>query len=179
MRPIRRAWPAVCGCLLVLAVLGSGIASGAGTGARAFTGVRLFDGTGRVVHNATLVVRDGRIVAAGTGVAVPKDAERVDLASRFVMPGLVSAHGHVGETKGLRSGPELYSRENVLDQLGLYARYGVTTVTSLGDDREEGFRVRDEQDVPALDRARLYVAGPVVDATTQDAARPRSDESPR
>ena len=59
----------------------------------------------------------------------------------------------------------------MLDQLGLYARYGVTTVTSLGDDREEGFRVRDEQDVPTLDRARLHVAGPVVDATTQDAAR--------
>ena len=171
MRPIRRAWPAVSACALALVVLGSGIASGGGTGARAFTGVRLFDGTGRVVDNATLVVRDGRIVAAGAGLAVPKDAERVDLPGRFVMPGLVSAHGHVGATKGLRSGPELYSRENVLDQLGLYARYGVTTVTSLGDDREEGFRVRDEQDVPTLDRARLHVAGPVVDATTPDAAR--------
>ena len=31
--------------------------------------------------------------------------------------------------------------------------------------------MRDEQDVAALDRARLYVAGPVVDATTPEAAR--------
>ena len=59
----------------------------------------------------------------------------------------------------------------MLDQLGLYARYGVTTVVSLGDDREEGFRVRDEQEAPSLDRARLYVAGPMVDATTPEAAR--------
>ena len=54
--------------------------------------------------------------------------------------------------------PELYTRQNVLDQLSLYARYGVTTVVSLGDDREEGFRVRDEHDTPSLDRSRLYVA---------------------
>jgi len=157
--------------VLGLLAFGGGAARGAGGSTRAFTGARIFDGAGKLTENATLVVREGRIVAVGTGVAVPKDAERVDLAGRFVMPGLVSAHGHVGATKGLRSGPELYSRENVLDQLRLYARYGVTSVTSLGDDREEGFRVRDEQDVPTLDRARLHVAGPVVDATTPEAAR--------
>jgi imidazolonepropionase-like amidohydrolase len=137
---------------------------------RAFTGARVFDGSGRVLENASLVVRDGRITAIGS-VALPPDAERVDLASRFVMPGLVSAHGHVGATVGLKSGPELYSRQNVLDQLALYARYGVTSVTSLGDDREAGFRVRDEQAVASLDRARLHVAGTVVDATTPEAAR--------
>ena len=137
---------------------------------RAFTGARIFDGSGRVLENASLIVRQGRIVAVGS-VALPADAERIDLGGRFVMPGLVSAHGHVGATKGLQSGPELYSRENVLDQLRLYARYGVTSVTSLGDDREAGFRVRDEQDVASLDRARLHVAGAVVDATTPEAAR--------
>ena len=131
---------------------------------------RIFDGSGRVLDNASLIVREGRIVAVGS-VAAPEGSVRIDLGGRFVMPGLVSAHGHVGATKGLKSGPELYSRQNVLDQLGLYARYGVTSVTSLGDDREEGFQVRDEQDVASLKRARLHVAGPVVDATTPDAAR--------
>jgi imidazolonepropionase-like amidohydrolase len=124
-----------------------------------------------MVEDATLVVRDGRVVAAGAAVPVPPDAERIDLAGRFVMPGLVNAHGHVGATRGLRSGPELYTRQNVLDQLRLYARYGVTTVVSLGDDGDEGFRVRDEQELASLERARLYVAGPVVDATTPEAAR--------
>jgi imidazolonepropionase-like amidohydrolase len=138
---------------------------------RAFTHAWVFDGSGRTLDDATLVVRDGRVAAVGSGLAAPEDAERIDLAGRFVMPGLVSAHGHVGATRGLRSGPELYSRENVLEQLRLYARYGVTTVVSLGDDRDEGFRVRDEQETPALDRARLHLAGPVVDATTPEAAR--------
>ena len=150
--------------------VGGGTAAAAEPRVRAFTGARVFDGSGRVLERASLLVREGRIVAVGS-VAVPADAERVDLAGRFVMPGLVSAHGHVGATKGLRSGPEFYSRENVLDQLGLYARYGVTSVTSLGDDRAEGFKLRDEQDVATLDRARLHVAGRVVDATTPEAAR--------
>jgi len=159
--------------ILVILTAAAGARGGLADPARvqAFTGARLFDGSGRTIENATLVVRGGRIVAAGAGADVPARAERVDLAGRFVMPGLVNAHGHVGATRGLRSGPELYSRQNVLDQLRLYARYGVTTVVSLGDDRDEGFRVRDEQETPSLDRARLYVAGPVVDATTPEAAR--------
>jgi imidazolonepropionase-like amidohydrolase len=141
---------------------------------KAFVGGRLFDGTGRpVVADAVLVVKDGRVLSVGSArdVRIPPGAERVDLASRFLIPGLVSAHGHVGETRGLRSGPELYDRENVLAQLRLYARYGVTTVASLGGDRDEGFALRDEQETSALDRTRLYVAGPVVDAATPEAAR--------
>jgi imidazolonepropionase-like amidohydrolase len=137
---------------------------------RAFVGARLWDGSGRpAVDGAVIVVRSGRIESVGG--AVPRDAERVDLRGRFVMPGLVNAHGHVGETRGLRSGPELYTRDNVLEQLALYARYGVTTVVSLGGDRDEGFKVRDEQETTALDRARLHVAGRVVDATTPEEAR--------
>jgi imidazolonepropionase-like amidohydrolase len=139
---------------------------------RAFVGARVFDGSGRPpVDRAVLLVENGRVLAVGEDLAVPRGAERIDLAGRFVIPGLVNAHGHVGETRGLESGPDLYSRDNVLAQLRLYARYGVTTVVSLGGDQDAGFRVRDEQSTPLLDRARLYVAGRVVDATTPEAAR--------
>jgi imidazolonepropionase-like amidohydrolase len=150
-------------------------ARGAGSpGVKAFVGARLFDGTGRpAMAHSVLVVKDGRVTAVGLArdVRVPPGAERIDLSGRFVIPGLVNAHGHVGETRGLRSGPEFYDRENVLAQLRLYARYGITTVTSLGGDRDAGFALRDEQDTVALDRARLYVAGPVIDAKTPEAAR--------
>ena len=39
--------------------------------------------------------------------------------------------------------------------------YGVTTVFSLGDDQAAGFELRNEN-TSALDRARLFVAGPVI-----------------
>src|SRR5262245_57240339 len=123
--------------------------AGADASVKAFKGARLLDGTVRpAIPNAVLVVKDGRVVAVGPAgeVSIPPGAGIVDLGGRFVMPGLVNAHGHVGETRGLQSGPELYDRENVLAQLRLYARYGVTTVNSLGGDQEAGFRVRDEQE---------------------------------
>src|SRR5690606_13305876 len=51
------------------------------------------------------------------------------------------------------------------------ARYGITTVVSLGDDREEGVRVRDEQAQDStLNRSRLFVAGPVLNPTTPEDA---------
>jgi imidazolonepropionase-like amidohydrolase len=141
---------------------------------RAFVGATLFDGTGAPpIPNAVLVVRDGRIVSVGPAgeVTIPGDAERVDVSGRFLIPGLVNAHGHIGSADGLRSGPEVNTDENVRGQLALSARYGVTTVVSLGDDREPGFRAREGNDSPDLDRARLFVAGQVITAKTPDEAR--------
>jgi len=128
---------------------------------KAFTGARLINGTDRApVDNATIVVRDGKIVAAGAGVTVPAGAERVALTGKTVIPGLVNAHGHVGNTVGLEQGK--YSAENVQRDLKTYADYGVTTVFSLGDDQAAGIAARDSQKTPSLARARLYVAGPVL-----------------
>src|SRR5262245_32423410 len=130
---------------------------------KAFTGARLIDGTDRApIDNATLLVRDGRVVAAGpaASVTVPGSAQRVSLAGKTVIPGLINTHGHVGNTVGLQQGQ--YSAENVARDLRTYAAYGVTTVFSLGDDQEAGFKIRDAQNVPRLDHARLYVAGPVL-----------------
>lgn len=165
--------------LLVAGALGLAATSVSATGVeratpaaekvQAFVHARVWDGTGRArIDDAALIVRGGRIVAVGPSKAVtlPTGVTPVDLHDRFVTPGLVNAHGHVGETRGLAAGPERYSRENVLDQLRLYARYGVTTVLSLGGDQAEGFRIRGEQNTPNLDRARLYAAGRVVDAKT-------------
>ena len=130
---------------------------------KAFTGARLIDGTDRApVDNATILVRDGKIVAAGpsASVSVPAGAERVSLAGKTVIPGLVNAHGHVGNTVGLEQGK--YSAENVQRDLKTYAAYGVTTVFSLGDDQAAGIAARDSQKTPSLDRARLFLAGPVL-----------------
>jgi len=148
------------------------------TAVKAFVGARLIDGTGRApVSRGTILVRDGRIDAVGPEgeIAVPDGAERLDVSGRTIIPGLVNAHGHVGETRGLEMGPQHYSRENVLAQLALYARYGVTSVASLGGDQETGARLRGPQQGPALDRARLFIAGPVVEATTAGEAMAAAD----
>ena len=136
----------------------------------AFTDVRIFDGTGAdVIEQGVIIVEDGRIQAVGAmnAVDIPDNAERRDFSGKTVTPGFINAHGHAGGIRGLESGH--YSEENLLDQLGLYARYGVTTVVSLGDDETEGFELRDRQQRADLERARLYVAGPVL--APRDAAQ--------
>ena len=134
-------------------------------GLQAFVGARIIDGTGdTTVDDGVLVVRDGRIEAVGArdAVDIPPDAEQIDVTGRTIMPGLINAHGHVN--------PSPYTEESVESQLALYARYGVTTVFSLGGDGPEGMAVRDRQDTSALDRARLFVAGPVVTGDTPEEA---------
>jgi imidazolonepropionase-like amidohydrolase len=129
----------------------------------AFTGARVIDGTDRApIDNATILVRNGRVVGVGpaAGVTVPAGAQRVSLAGKTVIPGLVNAHGHVGNTAGMEQGH--YSAENVTRDLRTYAAYGITTVFSLGDDESAGIAARDGQRTPTLDRARLFVAGPVL-----------------
>jgi imidazolonepropionase-like amidohydrolase len=141
-------------------------------GVKAFTGARVIDGTDRApIDNATIVVREGRVAAVGPAarVTVPDGAQRVALAGKTVIPGLVNAHGHVGNTVGLEQGH--YSADNVLRDLKTYATYGVTTVFSLGDDQAAGFKIRDAQSTPSLDHARLFVAGPVLAPKSPEEAR--------
>jgi len=134
-----------------------------GLGATAYIGAGIWDGTGSAVqHGRALIVRDGRV--EGIVDSVPEGATIVDLAGGTVTPGFINTHGHV-------SG--LWAPEDVRDAAGrirgdlaLYAHYGVTTVLSLGGEPAETFAIRDGQDVPTLNVARVYLAGDVVAGDT-------------
>jgi len=51
---------------------------------------------GPTIANGTIVVRDGKIAAVGANVAVPADAEVIDGKGRFVTPGVIDTHTHLG-----------------------------------------------------------------------------------
>jgi imidazolonepropionase-like amidohydrolase len=48
------------------------------------------------INNGTIVLRDGKIAALGTNVQVPAGATVVDGTGKFVTPGLIDAHSHIG-----------------------------------------------------------------------------------
>lgn len=143
-------------------------------GLMAFTGARVIVGDGETIEGGTMVIRDGRIEAVGSSdtVNVPPDATSVDLTGKTITPGLINAHGHVNNVRGLDADPSYYTEDHVAYQLGLYARYGVTTVVSLGGDGPEGIAVRDREG-PDLTHARLRVAGPVITADSPEQAADR------
>ncbi|MBT5073580.1 MAG: amidohydrolase family protein [Kordiimonadaceae bacterium] len=159
--------------LIILSLLTlSAVTATAGEGTLAFVGARIIDGTAaEPMEDGVVVITDGRIRAVGprSAVTIPGDAKLIDVRGKTIMPGLVNAHGHVGGTIGLEGGH--YNTENLLNQLSLYARYGVTTINSLGGDGEEGFALRNSQYNNDLNRARLFVAGSVVTGDSEQAIR--------
>ncbi len=163
------------GLLTTLLSVSCGIDQGPAT---AFVGATIIDGTGAApIENGVILVRAGRIEAVGPAgsIDLPNDGERVDVSGKTIIPGLINTHGHIGDVVGLQTGQ--YSEENVLRQLALNARYGVTTVNSLGGDREPGIVVRNAQNVATLDRSRLHVAGAVVTGDTPDEAVAMIDDN--
>ena len=169
-----RQWiPALTGLLVLGLAISAGQSGGSGR-VKAFVGARLIDGSGKpAIEKATLIVRDGKVEAVGPSSSVrpPAGAQTVNLAGKTIIPGLVNAHAHLSEAQGPRSGPEFYTEENVMRQLGLYAQYGITTVWSLGGDGDAAVKARDGQDSASLTRARIYFAGPVIVGKTPDEAR--------
>lgn len=150
----------------------------ANEGIIAFVGATIIDGTEAApLSDGVVVISNGRIRSVGqrSEVRVPDDAEVVDVTGKTIMPGLINAHGHVGGTLGLENGH--YTSENLKRQLSLYARYGITTVNSLGGDAEQGFALRDEQFQASLDRARIFVAGTVVTGNSEQAVRDQVNEN--
>jgi imidazolonepropionase-like amidohydrolase len=138
--------------------------------ALALTGARLIDGAGgSPIEPATLLIRDGRVQAAGPAdsVQVPAGAVRVDLAGKTIIPGFINAHAHVNADANSTTP----ARDQLAAQLLLYGQYGITTIVSLGDDGQESVRLRDALARGTHDRARLYVAGPDLVAPSVEEAR--------
>jgi imidazolonepropionase-like amidohydrolase len=104
---------------------------------------QLFDGTGRdCVADAAVVIEGERIAAVGprSRVAVPPDADAIDLRDRFVMPGLVDAHTHASIIPGLGdqmaqlcqpAEPQLL---RAVGNLRRHLRAGSTTLRIMGEE---------------------------------------------
>jgi len=124
----------------------------------AYVGATVWDGTGSApVPGVTIVVDGGRITAISTGSA-PSGTQVVSLEGKFVIPGLIDVHAHVSG----RWAPEGVTGEadRIRGDLEVFAKYGVTTVNSLGDG-EAAIAVRDAAS-PTDPRARLLASGAVV-----------------
>lgn len=62
----------------------------------AITGATVYPVSGPKLSNATVLIRDGRIAAVGSAVAVPAGAKRIDAAGKWVTPGLIDGSGQMG-----------------------------------------------------------------------------------
>ena len=158
-------------CLVVILFVGCKDNEQSGKSVTAYTGAVLIDGSGSLpLSDAVLLVEDGRVLSVGSkaSITIPKGATVVDLSGKTIVPGIINTHGHVGETKGIEGGH--YTADNVEDNLKIYARYGVTTVVSLGGDKKEAVAFRSVNDSTSTGHARLFIAGDVITGNTPEEA---------
>ena len=135
----------------------------------ALVGARVIDGTGGApIANATVLISNGRIDRVGptASLKVPAGATRIDVSGKTIIPGLVNAHGHLGHGDS-----KLPVHDQIIQQLQLYSKFGVTTVYALGDDGVESVRISEQNNNAPLTRARLFASGARATAATAEEAR--------
>ena len=113
-----------------------------------FEGARLIAGDGNTpLENSAFLVENGRFTRVGRRgeLQPPPGAARVDLTGKTVIPALIDAHSHIGYMKDLTSGPQNYTRDNILDHMRRFAYFGVAASQAMGSDfGEMPFALRDE-----------------------------------
>jgi imidazolonepropionase-like amidohydrolase len=122
----------------------------------------LIDGTGHdPVAHAAMIVDNGRIVWVGpvAQLKAPPSAQVVDLQGKYVMPGIINLHVHLGATIGLDQNEKFFTPENVEKDLKTYASYGVTSVLSMGTDKDSIFKIRDQQRAGRPGETRVFTVG--------------------
>lgn len=61
------------------------------------THATVLDGAGRRLDDASLLLREGKIAALGADVPAPSAALVIDARGRWITPGIVDIHSHVGD----------------------------------------------------------------------------------
>jgi imidazolonepropionase-like amidohydrolase len=126
----------------------------------ALTHVRVIDGTGGTpLEDATVEIEGNHIRAIRPGTSpLPAGAQVLDLHGDTIIPGLINAHGHLALTSDGQNSPTAYTEENVLAELRQYESYGVTTMLSLGLNRDLLYPIREQQRQGKLDGATVLTA---------------------
>jgi imidazolonepropionase-like amidohydrolase len=121
----------------------------------------------RELDGHTVVVKDGRISAMGPAddIHVPQDAEQIDGAGRYLMPGLAEMHAHIPG-----SGERRWA-ENVLF---LFVANGVTTIRGMAGSPLH-LELREQTASGELVGPTIYAAAPGISGnnapTPEDAER--------
>jgi imidazolonepropionase-like amidohydrolase len=67
------------------------------SGTTLLTGATIFDGIGGEIENGDILIENGRIAAVGQGLEAPEGATVVDASGRYITPGVIDIHSHLGD----------------------------------------------------------------------------------
>jgi imidazolonepropionase-like amidohydrolase len=143
-------------CWLQLMTIGAGVVLGAVPRTApprpvVLDNVRVIDGSGDTpIERGRIVIQDDRIAGVGPGdrVTAPAEADRIDLAGRTVVPGLIDLHFHI------ENDPRLALRQ---------LSHGVTAFRDPGQWDEKFVELRRLIAADHLPGPRIFTTGPHID----------------
>jgi len=135
--------------VLLLFVAGcSKLKPSSGDSVIALEGATLIDGAGgEPKRDAIIIIRNGHIeqVAQVNQIQVPRGAERINLAGKTIIPGLIDAHAHVERWAA-----------------GRYVAWGVTTVRDLHGTTADVLGLKNSFNLGSVLGPRMFVAGAMI-----------------
>lgn len=160
--------------VLLLAEAAVLCAQPAASRATAITGghvVNVSDGT--IVRNAAIVIEGGRIAAIGPAgsVSIPASADRIDATGKWLIPGLINMHVHLGLALPGREGSELANETDadLAFRMASNARKtlhaGVTTVRLTGEQRHVDLALKRVIDRGEVEGPRIFSSGEMIPIT--------------
>src|SRR5258708_8758998 len=102
---------------------------------------RIVGNGGPPTTGSVVVISGSRIRAPGlrANVPIPAGSDKINGSGKFLTPGLIDLHVHLGTRGGPGFQASEYTRERIERNLNSYLYYGVTTVRSIGTERDPGF----------------------------------------
>jgi len=145
----------IISALLICLAVGGFSASSLAQGDLFISNGTIITGTGEIIENGSVLIKDGRIAAIGKDLTAPEGVKVVDASGHFIMPGIIDQHSHLAEA----STNEMTSQNSaevditdviVHDDYGIYRALaaGVTTVHNLHGSgnviggRDEVFKIK-------------------------------------
>lgn len=101
-------------------------------------------------RRADVLIVGERIVAVGQGLAVPHNAQRIDLSGAYLVPGLWDMHAHIAV-----EGPAGAALDD-------YVRHGVLAIRDMGGRPDELVGLRSEVRAERIVGPTLFIAGPTL-----------------
>jgi imidazolonepropionase-like amidohydrolase len=131
----------------------------------ALTNVRVIDGTGRpALDNQTIIITGTAIqnVGPAASVAIPRDAEVLDLSGRTIMPGIVGMHEHLYFSVFLDENGSPTHQDMRYSFPRLYLAAGVTTLRTAGAKNVySDLNLKNAIDAGVVPGPDIFVTGPM------------------
>ena len=130
----------------------------------AITGGTLIDGTGaQPLTNRTIIIKGDMIVSAGPSAStpIPENATVIDARGKWILPGFIELHHHLGYGESDNSMVTLAALERMNQMLSA----GVTSIRDVGAPVEPMRALKEAQERGIISSLRLFPCGNLITTT--------------